>query len=427
MPSQKKSILFISGDSKINDLEWKMPLIVEYANSGAKVVVWLVYFSRSTKQPFFLSLLASKGVEILYREDLDSSEFLPAIFVRLLRRIESKGIVGKILSQLYFSETNPITKYLGIRHLRSRTLFPYIDSLIEPAHTIFLCYSADYPSLFILNHIYRAAYEARGTMVGVPLAAYDHWYFKTLCPFNLILVHTEQEKLACQKITEAAIEVVGAPQFNRRWLEVLRESYGSWRGASPELPTKLEKVLVILTSPLHEIWKGSDHDSRTIELLRLLNEQNKFLVIKAHPRHNKSHLNRLLKASGINQYQLADGYIFYWLPEVDYVVSFLSFGSLFALAMDKIPYLYWPISPDYRDYLTRPEAEVVRRVYIRDGADGTLGTYLDPYVRTVMSRVFKLELPNPAELQSRIDLFDNNFRPYKEIGSIIEICDGYGQ
>ena len=79
-----KTILFISADPFVNDLEWKLPLIIQYSKLNYNVHVFALYRSKEAQSNFFLWILHKHNIKVFYQEDLWFLEPLPKSIYNLL-------------------------------------------------------------------------------------------------------------------------------------------------------------------------------------------------------------------------------------------------------------------------------------------------------------------------------------------------------
>ena len=65
-----KKAIFVSIDESINDLEWKLPLIQEFKNTGYDVIVQLWLRSKYDLPVFSIYLLRDLDVIIQFKEEI---------------------------------------------------------------------------------------------------------------------------------------------------------------------------------------------------------------------------------------------------------------------------------------------------------------------------------------------------------------------
>jgi len=405
---QIKEVIFISVDQAINDLEWKLPVIQEFKNSGYEINVQL--FSRSRHDPvvFSIHLLQNMGVTIHFKEDLDPFEPLPIWLINKFRTLQNLGKLGSFLSKLYFSWNSWLPHNLYRHRIYSKNLLKLYNS----SELIFLCHYPNIKMSGLINIIYESASCSNAFLIGIPLAPYNRWYHQSIYPkFDLVILNTKEEKNECSKITKLLIDYAGVPQFDSDWNIYCSMLYEKWSKKIQPYPDNKRKALVILTSEKHIQWKGMDHYSITLDMLKQLSDQNIFLLIKPHPRQDLDILNKILKEIPKSNFQLVDGLISYWAYRVDYVVSGLSMGCLLSLPAGKIPYVYWPINNTYKELLDDGKIPEIKEILLKKCEDGYYRFYLDEFVISITNNQLLIDEMKDEIREKYLKLFYNTFNP----------------
>ena len=405
--TSRHKIVFVSVDPKINDLEWKLPIIDEFVRSGYEVDVFLSLRFPYDCDSFMIYALHRIGANVFYNDFLDKAEIMPQFFIRFLRKISQKNTWGRLLAKAYFSSVS------AVFILKKQRFEKAIRSWFKESSAVFLCVYPGNPDNALIRMIFEMAEQSGVKTIGIPLAVGSKWYYEEqVRPHDLILTSTMKEREGCASINPYRVECMGAAQFDLTWLKRFNQYYQEWQKESVQLPSNKNLILVIMTSEIHPHWDGVDYYQTVSRLFQhLFSEEKNYILIKLHPRNNQKTLDRILKDFPKDSYRLVQGAIAPLVEKVDHVVSFVSLGSLFALPFKKVPYIYFPVTPDYKRYLDNGGGAVLKRLYLERSKSGSYQTNFNDYTHFVDDVDFKLEQISQGEQELCLKNFYRDFNP----------------
>ena len=422
--SKLKSVLFVSGDPYANDLEWKLPLILEYWHQGHKVQVFVLYRLKSTPKNFFLWILEQNNIPVFYREDLGFLEPCPNFLY--LRLLNNTSKIVRFISRFYFSESHMLTKILLVRWIRRQWAKRKIWDLLKQVDSIYLCQYPNIHKMVVLSMFQLLAPTSKAMLVGVPDAAHIHWQEDKISDYDLMLLNTDVEGEEFAQISDIPYLVSGCLHFRHQWQQNLIRYYQDFQeqfaNNDPSLPVEKELVLLLLVKPDHFFWKNISYKQVVSKLCQSIASPDRYILIKPHPRTNLVELKTMLDPILGEHYQIVTDSVNYWSSIADRVVSSLTYSTLSVLSMNKVPYVYWPITDNYESFLKHGGNLLLTTYFLKDKTVGGYQSLFSKYAIDVFSEKFEFPPYDKALIAEKLKAFSNDFKlsrkPYELIVEI---------
>ena len=415
----KPKILFISGDPFVNDLEWKLPLIINYAKLRYEVHVFAIYRSKKAGRNLFLWILHENNIKVFYREDLWFLEPLPKRVYELFVS-KSSSLLVRLISKLYFSETHSLSKILLLQAFRKKAISEKVKKLMINYGPIYLCQFPNIHVSIVLQSFQLLKSKSPNKLIGLPDAAHVFWMEDKICDYDLLLLNTVYEADAFKKISKTPFAVTGSPHFNFKWQESVIQQYENYNNQEKQLPQLKVIILVLLVKPGHVHWKSISHNDVVTRLLKSISKPNTHLLVKPHPRANIDELHTLLKNIGLSSYQIVMDNVGYWADRSDKVVSLLTYSCLSALAVKKVPYIYWPIGNKYEEFLNDGGNPDLKRLFLRQDSEGKYSSIFGKYCVDVFDVNFNFPSLDEDFVERKLLNFKTDFKIDSDIPKMID-------
>ena len=418
--SNQQTILFISADPFVNDLEWKLPLILEYAKLNYTVHVFLLYRFKKTDRNFFVWILENHNIKIFYQEDLSFFEPIPPNLYKFLINPSKKSLLTRLVSKLYFSDTHFLPKILLIKSYRRYFIGKRISQALNNYGCIYLCQFPNMHIPLVLSLFQSLGPKSSGKFIGLPDAAHVLWVQDNIQKYDLILLNTQRESEGFKRISKTPFMVSGSPHFNFRWQQTIIHDYENYNKDIDEIPHEKENILILLVKPGHVHWESISHDQVVGDLLKSVSSPNTHLLIKPHPRANIDELDRLLTSLQLESYQIVQDNVSFWADKSDKVVSLLSYSCLSALAVKKVPYVYWPIAGEYKKYLDEGGNDILKKLFLTVDEDGNYSTIFSKYCIDVFEESFRYPEVDKRAVDKKLECFKNDFKSEYKVHRLID-------
>ena len=424
MNNTEEMILFVSGDPHANDLDWKLPLILEYKRlRNYDPHVLFLHRSKKQGENFYISILEKNSIDVLYREDLFFLEPLPRAILDLLDNGEWKLI--RAVARVYFSESQFLSKINFIRHLRKLYASRKMKAFIENYKVVFLC---QFPNLFRdirMNLFQIVGPSSQSTMIGIPDAAHADFFESKIRDYDLLLLNTDNEGRQFESISDIPYLVVGCQHYNYEWQKKLATYYETYKNNEYLLPPEKEICLVILSKPQQIRWEGLSHNEVVSDMLESLSGPDRYLLIKPHPRHKVQDLEKLLTEMGLKNYRVVLDSINVWASKADKVISLLSYGCLSPLANKKVPYLFWPITPACTEFVDDGGSLELINPFLRRNPSGKYESIFRKYTIEILQEKFEFPEIDEGVVKEKLSEFAEEFKVNRPPCDIIGDIDSF--
>jgi len=402
--SKLSSILFVSADPYANDLDWKLPIIIEYKKLNYNVNVLMLYRSKKESKNFYIWILEKHSVKVLYKEDLWFLEPIPRVMFKVLTNSESSLI--KIISKIYFTDR----KSIPIRYLRKLFISKKIKDYLEDCKLVFLCQFPNIHKILILSLFQTLTPKSKAKLISVPDCVRVNWTESRICEYDLLLLNNEKEAEQFKTISDTPFLVTGCQHFKSKWQKEIIKYYKEFNKNEISIPGDKKIILILLVKPVELYFKGISHDEVVSKLCRSLSTPDSYLLIKPHPRANIEELQTLLADILLDNYQIVMDNVYYWANKADKVVSLLSYSCLSALAVKKLPYVYWPITPDYEHFLDVGGDPGLVKLFLQKDSSGRYHSLFNNYAVEVFQEFFEFPEMDVKGTERKLDNFSNDFK-----------------
>jgi hypothetical protein len=418
--NKQQIILFISVDPFVNDLEWKLPLILEYAKLNYTVHVFLLYRFKKAGRNFFVWILEKHNIKIFYQEDLSSFEPIPQRLYQLLINSSKKSLLTRLLSKLYFSDTHFLTKILLIKSYRKYFMRKRINQALNNYRYTYLCQFPNMHIPLVLSLFQSLGPKSSGKFIGLPDAAHVFWVQDSIQKYDLMLLNTHTESEGFKRISKIPFMVSGSLHFNFQWQQSIIHDYENYNGNVHEIPRDKENILILLVKPGHVYWESISHDRVVGDLLQSVSSNNTHLLIKPHPRANIDELGHFLASLRLDSYQIVLDNVGFWAEKSDKVISLLSYSCLSALAVRKVPYVYWPIAGEYKKYLDEGGNDILIKLFLTVDENGKYSSIFHEYCIDVFAESFRYPKIEGKMFDKKLEKFKTDFRIENSLPGLIE-------
>jgi len=420
-PRQRDRVIIVISDPSRIDLEWVLPLIDELAAENINLEI----FDFSAPVPrdhsnYWVRALRLIGYEPSLSADLEPVPSSVARTLDLMR--SSKNYALSLLGAWYFSAKSPLNALFPFTSWREKKRREKIFGLMESASCIFTpLRKKDRPETLPEGELLAAARESGVPIIGFPMVADQFLPHRTVmqCDYALVNTAPQVDTLPAHRntVTVAAMP----PKFTQRWLGRLNQIYERLAEA-PRLPADRDIVLVILKNDTSVIWSGLDFFGTARHLIDRLLIDGAFLVLKPHPRQSPSALRRLTAGLDHNDFCVAEGPLSYWAQRADRVVSLFSGGSLDALAVGKVPILFWPLADSFSEKMN---SERLDDSFAKLDESGRPTTRYSELCHEVTSEFF--ELPSSIDDSGPLERFRALYPATKDCRQIKALIPAYQQ
>jgi len=411
MHAKLTSVLFVSGDPNANDLDWKLPLILKYNQLGYNVTVYILYRLRSERKNFFVWVLEKNKINVLYKDDLSFLEPIPDSLYKYL--LNSRSKTSQLISKVFFAETHILSRFSLIKYFRRFFIYNKIKNLLLRYRYVFLCQYPTIHPMLVLQAFQVITPNSKAKLISVPDTAHMTWQNEKICDYDLILVNTEKEGRQLERAIDTPCLVVGCQHFRYEWQADIVKYYHKFKTElscnENVMPEGKETVLLVLPKDKHVQWKNISYEEFVINLCKSTVRDDRYILVKPHPRTSIKKIEAIIDSVLINNYEIVTDSVNYWSDVADKIVGSLSFSVLAILAVKKVPYLYWPMSDAYKNFLDKGYNDEIELFLIKD-MQGDYKSIFNRYVVDVFTQEINIADISKHIISQKLNNFSVDFK-----------------
>ncbi|OSM00064.1 hypothetical protein MAIT1_00484 [Magnetofaba australis IT-1] len=400
-------MLFVSSDAALQDLEFILPVIYEYARAGSQVELLILHAPRMQHQQFFVQLAERIADRVLY--GWRAFDPMPEFLLNRLYDDQFLTAPRNLLGRVYENLAHPLALRSGLSGWRRRGLQAALKRWMQGAHAVFQSHKPEpktpYNPVMLID---AAAREAGAPLVGYPVAvsAFHGAIAERIADYDLtVLIAPEQaEAFAAQR--GLGVLAGGAPKFEAAWRARVNAEWDAFVGEDkPHIPPGKRVILIAMKNDTSFLFNHMDFQQVNREMVESLRGPDVFLVLKPHPRQSMEQVRAVMAGIPAEEYLIDFAPLTYWCARADEVVTLFSGAAVDGLAEGRPPTLYWPMCDAYRDAMADGR---IPGFYTSADSDGRIQCQFDAYARVVTEAPLMLEPVDPAPY---VAAFTHTFNP----------------
>ena len=324
----KRVATFFTHSHHAVELDWSVPLIIEFAKKAQVQIICSNIFSfEDTLSRKYPMLVGNKNISIIYLDEIYS-------LGRINKRFFSQRLLYKIIVKV-------ISKFV-----RNTKIKMYCDR----SQYIFAANYLETESKTIADLFYGYAKDSKAIFIGTPLIPWVTWYQSHFFEFDYFLASSASEFQELMELdNNSEILFLGCPSFENIASSVIENK------ETPSIINRSKKsalfIMINTTNPIYSKYLGIYEDIK--EIVKLLESRGYECIIKLHPESLDKDKKRLKNIGITDSYFVYDS-IESLALKIDLAISYLSSSILKCVAREVKSIVYLP-SSFLKDFPNKPE------------------------------------------------------------------------
>jgi hypothetical protein len=379
-------ISILSFEETNTDLEWVLPLAVEFRFKNSAVNIMLLNNYSYANKSHIVQDAIEYGFNIKYRNQIFR---LTNILCNILNIVK----IPITHSTIIIKAIERFISYTGLRKMNN------YNRILNKSDIVFASNYPGVPTNYMQKYTYNTLKSSSTLFVGVPIVTWPFWYQSGIFPFDLFLVSTNTElKQIKNESIHSNVKFFGCPSLDYNYLLSKR--------LSKSISDRVKKCALLITinntNPAFSDWNQFEE---TKNISSILVELGYKVLIKIHPRSDDQFRQSLIRLA--DEYiTIADESIERAVTKCSLVVSYLS-TAVFKAVARKVPTLLYV--PDNLTYNERFKTDnVAKRFYFSKYEENE--TRIDKYCLKVKDLTELRNTINSKSIQNYLE-FESTFNP----------------